>query len=328
MDRRLILFLFSLLSPSIGTAQSGDWPLWRGPLQNGIADADQDPPASWSDAENVVWSVDLPGRGHGSPIVVGDRVYLATADLDAQRQDVICLDRATGRQIWRQAVHRGGLEVKGNKKASLASSTPACDGKLLFVNFLNGRAVHTTALRCEDGEQQWQTKISDYVVHQGYGTSPTLYRQLVIVAADNKGGGALAALDRQSGEIAWRNPRPKKPNYVSPRIVSMDGRDQLLMIGCDLVSCFNPLDGKPAWEFEGATTECVATTVTDGKRLFTSGGYPKNHVSAVLADGSGKVQWSNGTRIYVPSMIVDEGHIYAVSDAGAAICWKSDSTLR
>lgn len=320
-----VCLLILATAAECAAAAPGDWPLWRGPLQNGIADSDQDPPTAWGKTQNVVWKAAVPGGGHGSPVVVRDHVYLATADLEAQRQDVICYDRASGEQLWRTAVHEGGLEVKGNGKASLASSTVACNGTLLFANFLNGGAVYTTALSCADGKRLWQTKISDYVVHQGYGTSPTLYKDFVIVAADNKGGGALACLQQASGRIVWSNPRPKRPNYVSPRVVSLGGRDQLLMTGCDLVSSFDPLSGKTIWEFPGATTECVASTVTDGQRVFTSGGYPKNHVAAVLADGSGKLQWQNGARVYVPSMIVDDGHLYAVSDKGVAYCWKSDS---
>jgi hypothetical protein len=68
----------------------------------------------------------------------------------------------------------------------------------------------------------------------------------------------------------------------------------------------------------------VTSTVTDGERIITSGGYPKNHVAAVRADGSGKVDWENNTRVYVPSMLMVDGHLYAVTDAGFAVCWKSD----
>ena len=103
------------------------------------------------------------------------------------------------------------------------------------------------------------------------------------------------------------------------------GRAELLMTGCDLVSSFEPLTGKVLWEIEGATTECVTTTVTDGQRIFTSGGYPKNHVAAVAADGSGKVVWENPTRAYVPSLLTRNGYLYAVMDAGIAMCWKSDT---
>lgn len=307
------------------TVSPNDWPWWRGPQRNGIAAADQKPPMTWSDKENIVWKTPVSGRGHGSPTVVGNQIFLATADHDSEVQSVLCFDRLSGKQLWQTEIHRGGFEKKGNEKSSLASSTLACDGQRVFINFLNGGAIHTTALSL-DGQKLWQTKITDYVLHQGFGSSPAVYQSLVIVSADNKGGtGAIAALNRATGKVVWQQPRPKFPNYTSPIILNVAGREQLFFSGCDLVTSFNPLDGKKLWEIEGSTTECVTSTVTDGNLIFTSGGYPKNHLSAVKADGSGKVVWENGSRVYVPSMLVRDGHLYAVLDAGVAMCWKSDT---
>jgi outer membrane protein assembly factor BamB len=108
-------------------------------------------------------------------------------------------------------------------------------------------------------------------------------------------------------------------------LLTVDGREQVILTGCDMVTSLDPLSGKTLWESKGATTECVTSTVTDGKHVFTSGGYPKNHVSAVRADGSGKIDWENTTRVYVPSMLIRDGYLYAVQDGGTAVCWKSDT---
>ena len=301
---------------------STDWPWWRGTRFDGIASAEQSPPLKWSDTENVLWKSPVPGRGHGSPTVVGPRVFLATAELEDQVQSVLAFDRATGKQLWRTEVHRGGFDPKGNTKSSHASSTVACDGERLFINFLHDGAVFTYALSL-DGKVLWNVKISDFVNHQGFGSSPIIYQSLVIVSADNKGTGAIAGLDRQSGAVVWKIERPKVPNYTSPVIFNLAGKDQLLLTGCDLVTSLDPLTGKTAWEIKGATTECVTSTVTDGERIFTTGGYPKNHMSAVLADGSGKVVWENKSRVYVPSLIAKGGYLYGVLDAGVAMCWES-----
>lgn len=303
---------------------AGDWPFWRGPERTGIAAADAAPPISWSSDSNVAWRTSIPGTGHGSPIVIGDLVVIATADLEAQFQAVVGLDRATGQTLWTCRVHEGGLKQEGNAKASLASSTAACDGERIYINFLNGGAVHTSALSLT-GELVWQQTITDYVVHQGYGSSPTIYENLVIVGADNKGGGAFAGLDRATGEVVWKYERVAKPNYSSPIVWNLNGRDQLILIGCDEVVALNPTDGSVMWQMEGATTECVTTPVTDGTRIFTSGGYPRNHVSAIVADGSKTVAWENDTRVYVPSMIVKDGYLYAIADAGIAYCWNAET---
>jgi outer membrane protein assembly factor BamB len=304
---------------------TGDWPWWRGPHRNGIADPNQTPPAHWSERDNVLWKAPVPGRGHGSPIVSGDRVFIAAAEPEIEIQSLLCFDRKTGKLLWKKQVHQGGFEKKGNGKSTLASSTPATDGARVFINFLHAGAVYLTALNYQ-GEQLWQTKVADYVLYQGYGSSPTIFKSLVILAVDTKGGGALAGLDRATGKIVWSNKRPLLPNYPSPIILEAAGREQLFMTGCDLVSSFDPLSGKKLWEMGGATTECVTSIVTDGRLVFTSGGYPKQHVSAVEANGSGKLVWENKARVYVPSMIVRDGHLYAIMDgAGMAVCWSCDT---
>jgi outer membrane protein assembly factor BamB len=319
----LFLCLLTLLNAGDVDPKT-DWPVWRGPRGTGVAESDQHIPLAWSKSENVVWKTAVPGRGHGSPVIVGQRVYLQTADEEKGLQAVLCYDRSTGKELWRVDVHTGGLETKGNKKSTQASSTPACDGDRLYVNFLNDGSVFTTALDL-DGQQLWQTRVSDFVMHQGFGSSPALYKNLVYVTTDSKGGGVVAALERETGKIVWSEDRPKQPNYASPIVLHTAGQDQLLVSGCDLVSSFEPLTGKKLWEIEGATTECVTTMVTDGQRVFVSGGYPRKHTQAVRADGSGKTEWENNSFVYVPSMIVRDGYLYAILDAGIAICWNSET---
>ncbi len=301
-----------------------DWPWWRGPGRDGIAAADQKPPLHWSETDNVLWKSVVLGRGHGSPTVVGDQVFLATCDEEQEVQSVLCYDRKSGCQIWKTDVHKGNIEKKENKKSSQASATVACDGERLFITFQNSKAIYLTALT-RAGKQLWQKKVSDFVTHQGYGASPAVYQSLVLVSADHKGGGRLAAYDRSTGELIWSHERPKIPNYTSPVVVHAAGQEQLVFTGCNLVSSFNPLTGKPLWEVPGATEECVTSTVTDGDVVITSGGYPKNHLSAIRADGSGKLVWEKPVRVYVPSMLIRDGYLYAVADEGLALCWKTDT---
>ena len=301
---------------------AADWPWWRGEHRNGVADANQKPPVEFNAKSNVRWVTPVPGRGHGSPTVFGKRVFLAIADEQAKTQSLLCVDRDTGKPLWTTLVHDGGFPSKTNKKASHASSTPACDGERVYINFMNSGAAYTTALTL-DGKKIWQNRLCDYVVHQGYGSSPAIYKSLVIVSADNKTGGAICAFNRSDGELAWKVDRPKFPNYASPAIYNINGRDQLLFQGCNLVTSLEPLTGKTIWEIKGATTECVSTLVTDGERVFSSGGYPKNHVAAITADGSGEVVWANTSRVYVPSMLVKDGYLFAVMDSGVAVCWNS-----
>ncbi|MFM8275366.1 MAG: PQQ-binding-like beta-propeller repeat protein [Gemmata sp.] len=334
MNRRTFLATASAAAylPHISAAEPAriavgpnDWPWWRGPTRDGVAAPGQKVPLEWSKEKNVLWATDVSGRGHGAPIVVGDRVFLAAAEPEAEVQSVLCFDRRSGKQLWKAGVHKGNFVKGGNGKSTHASTTPACDGERVYVNFLNGGAVHATALDL-GGKTMWQTKVADYTLHQGFGSSPTVFGPLVLVTADNKGNntGLLAGLERETGKVVWTRKRPKAPNYASPIILNVAGKDQLVIIGCDLVTSLDPLTGKENWEVNGATTECVTSTVTDGTHVFVSGGYPKNHVAAFKADGSG-LAWENKSRVYVPSMLVKDGHLFAVTDDGNAMCWKSDT---
>lgn len=321
-----IAIALSTNAASLAVDPSTDWPAWRGPTRDGMAAPGQTPPVQWSETNNVLWKTPIPGRGHGSPTVVGNRIYLPTADRTKQTQSVLCFERATGKLVWQTEVHSGRPEAGKHQNSSAASSTIACDGSRLFINFLNGGAVHTSALDL-GGKVLWQRKVCDYVTHQGFGSSPVLHESLVLISADHRGGGTIAGLDRTTGQIVWSVERPKIPNYTSPAIVQANGRAQMVLGGCNLITSLDPATGKKLWEIEGSTEECVTTAASDGVRVFTSGGYPRNHTVAVVADGSGTVAWQTNTRLYVPSPIVKDGHLFAVLDAGMAICLTSDTGM-
>ncbi|HET6423468.1 MAG TPA: PQQ-binding-like beta-propeller repeat protein [Planctomycetaceae bacterium] len=328
----VLCLLSSLLSVGVIAAENdfpeitaADWPWWRGPHRNGIAPEGQSPPFKWGDAENVAWKVPVPGKGHGSPIVIGDQVLLQTAEADAERHSLLCFNRHNGTVMWRAVISEGGFETKQNAKSTMANSTPATDGKQVFVNTLHDGAVYLTAFD-RRGLKQWERKVADFVLHQGFSSSPAIYKSAVIVSVDSKQiGGALTAYNRFTGNEMWTRTRPKLPNYTSPVILNVAGRDQMIFTGCNLVTSLDPLTGQVLWETAGSTEECVTSTVTDGKHIFTSGGYPKNHLAAIVADGSNKVAWENTTRVYVPSMVARDGYLYGVLDAGVASCWKTDT---
>lgn len=321
-----LAFLCAGSMPVLSHAAVGaaDWPAWRGPTGDGQAAPNQKAPVKWSETENVLWRAAIPGRGHSSPTVFGDRVVLATADTAREEQRVLCFERSTGKLAWETVVHRGKLNGEGHAHTSQASSTIASDGERLYLNFLNDGAVHTTALDLT-GKILWQRRVGDFVVLMGFGSSPVLHESLVLVTGDHKEGGWLAGLNKLTGEIVWKNVRPKIPNYASAAVVTAAGKTQMIVAGCKLVSSFDPVTGKKNWEIEGSTDETVVTPVSDGQRVFVGGGYPRNHIMGVAADGSGTIAWQNNLRLYVPSLLVRDGHVYAVTDAGQAFCWKSDT---
>lgn len=292
-----------------------DWPMWRGANVDGVASGPA-VPTSWSETENVVWKTKIPGRGHSSPIIVKNRIFLETADEQQKTQSVLCLDRNTGEQLWQKTLFTDNFEQEMHRENTQASSTLACDGKLVFALFLNDRKIWATALDL-DGKQVWQTEVGSFAAKFGYSASPTLYKSLVLLAADHQQGGYIAALNRADGAIVWRKPRPEKSSYASPRVVTLDGKDQLVICGCKQVSSYDPLTGNQLWSTEGTADSGVGSPVVAGNLVIASAGWPERETMALKPDGS--IAWRNKSHSYVPSLISVEDHIYLVNE-GIARC--------
>lgn len=301
-------------------AVAGQWPQWRGPNGDGIA-VGQSPPKSWT-SEEVKWRAEVPGRGHSSPIVVGDLVVLATAEDQAEKQSVLAYDIETGEQVWKTVVHEGSFPRRNeiHQKATNANSTLASDGQLLVTTFFNNERIYATALDLE-GNQVWQTEIGAFGSKFGYAPSPALYESLVIIAADNFGGGYLAALDLQTGEVAWRVTRGDASSYSSPRVANVGGVDQILISGGDRLASYDPASGKLLWETDCISESTCGTVVTTNENIYASGGYPDKET--VCLDGNGKRVWTNKTKVYEPSLIVDQGLVFGITDNGIAFCWDA-----
>ncbi len=300
---------------------TSDWPWWRGPTRDGVAPAGS-APLRWSETENIVWKAEVPGRGHASPTVVGNRIFLPTADEQAEIQSVLCYDRATGELLWKTDVHRGHFERNVHGENTHASGTAACDGERVFVAFLNDRAVWLTALDL-DGKQLWQTKLGPFESRHGFGTSPVIFGSLVIVAADHEGGGYLAAVHRKTGKIHWRTPRPAIANFATPGLVDVEGKPQLVLNGCSLVAAYDPTTGEELWSVRGTTDSTVGTVVSDGNLVVGAGGWPDPGIVCVRADDQGSIVWQDRTKVYIPSLLAYAGHIYAVNDDGRGYCWEA-----
>jgi len=306
-----------------GALQPNDWPAWRGPDNNGIA-APQDLVTQWDEQTHIRWRTLVPGRGHSSPIVVGDSIYLATAFDDRQQQMVMAFDHYTGSPQWTKVIHRGGFPADRDlhRKSTNANGTLASDGQRLYIAFLNAEKIVATALDLQ-GEILWQQEVGKFVCRFGYAPSPIVYGSLVIVAADNRGGGYLAALDGATGDVAWRVARGALDNYSSPVVAHVGGRDQLLISGCDAVTSYDPATGKQNWSTHCVAQSTCGTIVTTEDRIFAAGGYPERETACLSPEG--QIVWTNNTKIYEPSMIVDGDHVVAVNDDGVAYCWQIDN---
>lgn len=312
---------------SVAATQAGDWSAWRGPLGKGIAEAGQQPPVEWSETTNVVWKTPVPGRGHSSPTIHGDRIYLATADEQQQQQKLVAFERGTGRQVWITTLSSGGFP-KTHPKNTHATCTVACDGERLFVTFHHHDRLTLHAVDV-DGGPLWQQDIGPYnpkKYEYGYAPSPTLYEDLVIVVADVEHGGYLSGYDRATGRRVWQQDRYDNYSFSSPIVASVAGRDQLLLCGCEYVTSYDPATGKPLWSVKGTTYATCGTVVWDGDIVYASGGFPGAETLAVRVtpDGAGEVLWRNRQRCYEQSLLAHGGYLYAVTDQGIAYCWRGE----
>lgn len=319
-----IVTLAAFAFGSLQAASANDWLMWRGPNGNGVASKGQTLPTEWSPTKNVLWKVAVPGKGHSSPVVVGDRVILATAVEERQEQAVLCFNRETGKPMWSSIVSRGGFHRKIHKNNTHATPTPACDGDTIYATFPSHGVVHLAALDL-DGKVKWQIRAGAYTPKKysfGFGSSPTLYKSLVIVASEFEEG-YIAAFDKKDGKEVWRIKRRNNISWSSPIVANVAGKDQLLITGADKFSSFDPNTGKLLWSTPCIAAATCGTAIWENGLVFGSGGYPKTETVAIKADGSGEVVWRNREKSYEQSMVVQSGYVYATTDRGSVFCWRA-----
>jgi len=331
--RSLIALAFLLLcSPWAALpAPAEDWPGWRGPRGDGSS-LEKNVPTRWNGPEgtNIAWKVEIPGRGHASPIVSGERIFLVSCREAEGDRVLLCLDRANGRILWEQVVVNAPLEGK-HRLNSHASSTPATDGKLVYVSFLD-RTEMLVAAYDFSGKRQWLVRPGEFFSRHGYCSPPLLFKDLVIVNGDHDGDGYLVALDRTTGRTVWKRPRVNHTrSYCPPIIRQINGRTQMVLSGSLCVASYDPHDGSRHWIIDGPTEQYVASLVYNGELLFMTAGFPEFHIIAIRPDGQGNVTdshvvWHTTKGCsYVPSPIIGGGGKYflVVSDTGIASCFEA-----
>lgn len=303
------------------TLAETDWPCWRGADGTGIAKGSA--PVEWSATKNVAWSVPLPGKGHASPTIWGDQIFLAIADEAQKTMSLMALDRETGSQRWTCPLHDGGF-MHVHSKNTQASPTPACDGKHLFCPAMVKDAIWLSAVTL-DGKVAWQTEVGPFVSMHGYGSSPVIHQNLVIVQGDSNGPGWLAAVNKETGKVHWRVQRGSGASFATPIVAEVAGKTQLLLHGQDKLVSYDPATGDKLWECAGPATVCANTICTSGELIFVSGGFPQRNVWALKGDGSGSVAWRQSWKCYVPSMLVDGDRLFVPQDDGLLNCVRAST---
>ncbi len=343
--RLVVLFFFVA-----GLIRAENWPGWRGPSGDGIS-AGKGIPTKWSSKENIAWRIAVPGEGHSSPIVWGDKVFLTSSLTEKNKRILLCIDRLSGQTVWQRDVVQSPPETV-HRLNSRASGTPATDGKQVYVTFMRAEGDEVIAPNVGserlitpgkiivaaydlDGNEKWKTNVGDFVSAHGFNTCPVLFEDLVILNGDHDGNAYLVALDRQSGRQRWRTRRENKTrSYVTPIIREIDGITQMILSGSLCIASYDPRNGKRHWIVDGPTEQFVASMVYDGKYVFATGGYPERHTLAIRPGGKGNVTdthiaWRT-TRgaAYVPSPIISGRYLLMVADSGIASCFEARTGKR
>lgn len=298
-----------------------DWPGWRGLHEDGIAVGPR-PPTHWDQKSNVIWKTPIPGRGHSSPIIVGDYIFLTTANEAKRVQEVICISRDSGVPRWTTEVHHGGFDRQAHPKNSQATPTMVSDGTRVYAAFFHQDSIWLTALDFR-GTILWSKPVGTFTSQFGYAPSPILYGPYIIVAADHEQGGFLAAVHRMNGEIIWRRSRPSIESYATPSVLTVDGQAQLVIAGGDYVRSYDPKTGDALWVVQGTSKSCVGSPVMWDGIIIASGGYPGRETIAIRPQGAKlpDVIWRTKISSYVPSLLVIKGDLYQVTDKGILSCW-------
>jgi len=329
--RRLTAGFFAT-SLLFASATAADWARFRGSNGSGIAESGT--PLQFTLKENLAWKLKIPGVGHGSPIVVKDKIFLQTSTPDETGRLLLCIDAKTGKELWSKQV--AGQKQKMHKKNSGASSTPASDGERVFVSVWDGTAISLMAFDFT-GKELWSKPINKFSGQHGAGHSPMVFDGMVYLNFDDDVSAKLVAFDAKTGEQKWSQPRKiERASYTTPFVLGAPGQGASLILGTTTtVDSYDPKTGKVIWSYAvkwtaGKPLRAIGQPILAGGNIVTyfGEGGSGRYMVAVKAEGKGDMSAKNTAwelrekdkTPYVPSMLAKDSHIYWVNDTGFAGC--------
>jgi outer membrane protein assembly factor BamB len=333
--------------------QAEDWPQFRGPTGDGLAAAAR-PPLTWSPTRNVAWKAPVPGRGRSSPVILGDRIWLTTAvetglrtfaegpDRMQQAERVVigavCLERATGKQVYHVDLFPLENPAPVNLLNSYATPTPVAEPGRLYCDF---GTFGTACLDAATGAVLWKRQFPlDH--HHGPGSSPVVYKDLLVLVRDGRDQQYVTALNKNTGETVWKTNRPPiaasnrefHKSFSTPLIFESDGRVQMVVPGAQWLVAYDPETGKEIWRVDDGKGETVAPRPVQGKGMaYLSTGVlgGRAQLWAVRVDGQGDVTrthvaWKLPTTIgFMPSPLLAGRELYLLNDDGFVACVDASS---
>ncbi|HIG29820.1 MAG TPA: hypothetical protein EYQ50_19280 [Verrucomicrobiales bacterium] len=331
-----------------------NWPQWRGPTWNGVA-AQADPPVTWSETENLKWKTPLPGKGWATPIIWGDRIFVLIAipqnkelpvpdvippgtprinphprvitSWKPQEFGIVCVDRSTGRPLWRRIVHEAMPHQGHHRKGGYASASPVTDGRYLYSYF------GSFGLYCHDFEGQliWKKELAPLAIEDslGEGSSPALSGNTLVIIVDHELQSYVVAIDKRTGEEIWKQNRDETSNWSTPRIFTHADRQQVVVNG-KTVRCYDLGSGELLWQCSGQSEGAIPMPAVGHELVFATSGFRKDTLHAIslghrgdLTDSS-HVVWSlNRGTPYVPCPMLWGDEIYLLEDRSFFSCLRA-----
>ncbi len=352
-NRALLLTIAFIISGALGlalwtdhsdAATSDNWPQWRGPNSNG-ADEDADLPLTWSETENILWKVEIPGQGSASPIVWGDRIFVQTAisapvpapaapeaggrqgrrgrrrgppgkSPSLTQFKILALQLSDGRPIWEKTLLEKTPHEGTHPTGTWASNSPVTDGEYIY-SYFGSNGIYCLDL---DGNLKWKKDLGDMRKRLGFGegSSPALYKDTLVILWDHEDDSFIVALDKKDGSEKWRTARDEITSWASPLIVEYEGKAQIVTGATNRVRSYDLETGKLLWEDSGLTLNPIPSPVHSDGIVYVTAGFRGSALRAIdLAKAQGEITgtdavlWSyDQDTPYVPTPVLYQKALY------------------
>ena len=338
-----IVLVFSVIFVAAGNVPEFEryWHQWRGPHMTGVSPS-ADPPLEWSETKNVKWKIAIPGKGHATPIIWKDRIFILSAvetekESREQAQNsgpqrgrgmpttrttkihrfvVLAVNRDDGKVLWEKTVREEMPHEGTHEFGSWASHSPVTDGEHIYAYF------GSRGLYCLDWEGNiiWERDFGQLSkrMNFGEGSSPAVYGDRIIVTWDHEGPSFIAAVDKKTGKDIWKIDRDEGTSWATPYIVEVGGKHQVITSATKLIRSYDLETGELIWECGGMTQNAIPMPLAADGILYVMSGFRGNALLAIRLAGakgditdSDAIVWKHDKDTpYTPSALLIDDNLY------------------
>ena len=330
ISRSHFLAVFASVLFVLQSASAQEWTRFHGPNGQGVSSL-KSFPAEWSE-ENIVFKAELPGIGHSSPVLWGEKVFLLSADPETAERYVLCLDANSGKILWQHDYK--SVTHKLHLRSSYASCTPVVDEDIVIFAWSDPQHTWVKAYS-HDGNQLWTKDLGTWASQHGFGTSPVIYKNKILLnasQANNKlpegidpGESYFYAFEKESGEIIWKTPRgTASASYSVPAIYKGVNGDEIICSNTvDGMYSLNPETGEENWAVKAFDKRTVSSPLFSGGHIFgsTGSGGGGNYVAAIKPGKEPVVSYKlDRSAPYVPTSVCLDELMFCFYDKGILSC--------